>query len=48
MRPWRSTTASRRSATARARSIGAVLVFHDMSRERQYATRLAHLASHDP
>jgi diguanylate cyclase (GGDEF)-like protein/PAS domain S-box-containing protein len=27
--------------------IGAVLVFHDMSRERQYATRLAHLASHD-
>ena len=28
--------------------IGAVLVFHDMSRERQYATRLAHLASHDP
>ena len=28
--------------------VGAVLVFHDMSRERQYATRLAHLASHDP
>lgn len=28
--------------------LGAVLVFHDMSRERQYATRLAHLASHDP
>ena len=28
-------------------SIGAVLVFHDMSRERQYASRLAHLASHD-
>ena len=27
--------------------VGAVLVFHDMSRERQYATRLAHLASHD-
>jgi diguanylate cyclase (GGDEF)-like protein/PAS domain S-box-containing protein len=26
---------------------GAVLVFHDMSRERQYAMRLAHLASHD-
>ena len=26
---------------------GVVLVFHDMSRERQYATRLAHLASHD-
>jgi len=26
---------------------GIVLVFHDMSRERQYATRLAHLASHD-
>ena len=32
----------------RARGIvGVVLVFHDMSRERQYATRLAHLASHD-
>jgi diguanylate cyclase (GGDEF)-like protein len=31
-----------------ARSVGGVvLVFHDMSRERQYATRLAHLASHD-
>jgi len=28
--------------------VGVVLVFHDMSRERQYATRLAHLASHDP
>jgi len=28
--------------------VGAVLVFHDMSRERQYAARLAHLASHDP
>jgi diguanylate cyclase (GGDEF)-like protein/PAS domain S-box-containing protein len=28
--------------------IGAVLVFQDMSRERQYAARLAHLASHDP
>ena len=27
---------------------GVVLVFHDMSRERQYAMRLAHLASHDP
>ena len=27
--------------------VGVVLVFHDMSRERQYATRLAHLASHD-
>jgi diguanylate cyclase (GGDEF)-like protein/PAS domain S-box-containing protein len=27
--------------------VGAVLVFHDMSRERQYASRLAHLASHD-
>ena len=27
--------------------VGAVLVFHDMSRERQYAMRLAHLASHD-
>ena len=26
---------------------GVVLVFHDMSRERQYATRLAYLASHD-
>ena len=26
---------------------GVVLVFRDMSRERQYATRLAHLASHD-
>ena len=26
---------------------GVVLVFHDMTRERQYATRLAHLASHD-
>ena len=26
---------------------GVVLVFHDMSRERQYAMRLAHLASHD-
>jgi diguanylate cyclase (GGDEF)-like protein/PAS domain S-box-containing protein len=26
---------------------GAVLVFHDMSRERQYAARLSHLASHD-
>jgi diguanylate cyclase (GGDEF)-like protein/PAS domain S-box-containing protein len=32
----------------RARGIvGVVLVFHDMSRERQYAMRLAHLASHD-
>jgi len=31
-----------------ARNIGGVvLVFHDMSRERQYAMRLAHLASHD-
>ena len=28
--------------------VGAVLVFHDMSREREYATRLSHLASHDP
>ncbi|MEO8305581.1 MAG: EAL domain-containing protein [Betaproteobacteria bacterium] len=28
--------------------VGAVLVFHDMSRERQYAARLVHLASHDP
>ena len=28
-------------------AVGAVLVFHDMSRERQYASRLAHLASHD-
>jgi diguanylate cyclase (GGDEF)-like protein/PAS domain S-box-containing protein len=28
--------------------VGVVLVFHDMSRECQYATRLAHLASHDP
>jgi diguanylate cyclase (GGDEF)-like protein/PAS domain S-box-containing protein len=27
--------------------VGVVLVFRDMSRERQYATRLAHLASHD-
>jgi diguanylate cyclase (GGDEF)-like protein/PAS domain S-box-containing protein len=27
--------------------VGAVLVFQDMSRERQYASRLAHLASHD-
>lgn len=27
--------------------VGVVLVFHDMSRERQYAMRLAHLASHD-
>jgi diguanylate cyclase (GGDEF)-like protein/PAS domain S-box-containing protein len=27
--------------------VGVVLVLHDMSRERQYATRLAHLASHD-
>src|SRR4029078_7964243 len=27
--------------------VGVVLVSHDMSRERQYATRLAHLASHD-
>ena len=27
--------------------VGVVLVFHDMSRERQYASRLAHLASHD-
>jgi len=27
--------------------VGFVLVFHDMSRERQYAMRLAHLASHD-
>jgi len=26
---------------------GAVLVFQDMSRERQYAARLSHLASHD-
>jgi diguanylate cyclase (GGDEF)-like protein/PAS domain S-box-containing protein len=32
----------------RARGIvGVVLVFRDMSRERQYAMRLAHLASHD-
>ena len=30
-----------------ARTVGAVLVFHDMSRERQYAARLSHLASHD-
>jgi diguanylate cyclase (GGDEF)-like protein/PAS domain S-box-containing protein len=29
------------------RVTGVVLVFHDMSRERQYAMRLAHLASHD-
>ncbi len=28
--------------------VGAVLVFHDMSRERDYAARLTHLASHDP
>ncbi|HTI47365.1 MAG TPA: EAL domain-containing protein [Casimicrobiaceae bacterium] len=28
-------------------TVGVVLVFHDMSRERQYASRLAHLASHD-
>ena len=28
-------------------TVGAVLAFHDMSRERQYAARLAHLASHD-
>jgi diguanylate cyclase (GGDEF)-like protein/PAS domain S-box-containing protein len=27
--------------------VGVVVVFHDMSRERQYAMRLAHLASHD-
>ncbi|MGE5170217.1 MAG: EAL domain-containing protein [Rudaea sp.] len=27
--------------------VGVVLVLHDMSRERQYAMRLAHLASHD-
>jgi len=26
---------------------GAVIVFHDMRRERQYAARLTHLASHD-
>jgi diguanylate cyclase (GGDEF)-like protein/PAS domain S-box-containing protein len=26
---------------------GAVIVFHDMRRERQYAARLSHLASHD-
>ena len=31
-----------------SRITGVVLVFHDMSRERQYAMRLAHLASHDP
>ena len=31
-----------------ASTVGAVLVFHDMSRERQYAARLSHLASHDP
>ena len=35
-----STTALRRSATAMARTVGAVLVFQDMSRERQYAARL--------
>jgi diguanylate cyclase (GGDEF)-like protein/PAS domain S-box-containing protein len=29
------------------RIIGAVIVFHDMRRERQYAARLSHLASHD-
>jgi diguanylate cyclase (GGDEF)-like protein/PAS domain S-box-containing protein len=29
------------------RAQGAVLVFQDMSRERQYAARLSHLASHD-
>ena len=27
--------------------VGVVLAFHDVSRERQYAMRLAHLASHD-
>ena len=43
----RSTTASA-PIRDRARGIvGAVLVFHDMSRERQYAARLSHLASHD-
>jgi diguanylate cyclase (GGDEF)-like protein/PAS domain S-box-containing protein len=29
------------------RVLGTVLVFQDMSRERQYAARLSHLASHD-
>jgi diguanylate cyclase (GGDEF)-like protein len=29
------------------RIVGAVIVFHDMRRERQYAARLTHLASHD-
>src|SRR5213078_4136511 len=29
------------------RTVGAVLVVQDMSRERQYAARLSHLASHD-
>jgi diguanylate cyclase (GGDEF)-like protein/PAS domain S-box-containing protein len=29
------------------RIVGAVIVFHDMRRERQYAARLSHLASHD-
>ena len=31
-----------------ARTVGAVLVVQDMSRERQYAARLSNLASHDP
>ncbi|HET8831036.1 MAG TPA: EAL domain-containing protein, partial [Casimicrobiaceae bacterium] len=30
------------------RTVGAVLVVQDMSRERQYAARLSNLASHDP
>jgi diguanylate cyclase (GGDEF)-like protein/PAS domain S-box-containing protein len=29
------------------RIVGGVIVFHDMRRERQYAARLSHLASHD-
>ena len=32
----------------KARTVGAVLVVQDMSRERQYAARLSNLASHDP
>jgi len=32
---------------ATGRTVGAVIVFHDMRRERQYAARLTHLASHD-
>ena len=52
---WRATarrsrfrTPRRRSKTATARVVGAVMVFHDVRQERQLHRRLAYLASHDP